>query len=184
MHDYRRQRKVAQITPGTTIDCQVLQEHIWKTNLVEVFFYPQAESEQTLYWHHHILELAHYFTPLNTCNTRLFRHVYTLLTVQEAPQSFWQSGILRLFSLLGHHVPRQALHYIESFEQTCKTYWLQEQKEGKDAVRVACRTQMSTDDRKKIDTWIVSFLKEHPACHIFKTTAFLKTLYPESGATL
>lgn len=162
-----------------------LQEtlHHYSAQQGDIIYTPIIESQEDIYWLHHLMELCYYFLPINDPTPEIFNHIcnyFALLTHRKYLKNYGillqKLSIAHFLSLTGlyensqNNKPHINKHHIDSLFQQVITIlgqketnqdWLTHINENLDSIK--------KQDIAYIESCIQNGLKKHPCHKQFKT---------------
>ena len=150
--------------PGSIIHASLEKKgSSWRVSNIETVHSDHAWDSEMLEWYHHILELYYFYIPQEQPMDELFDQLYMLShSTKELAGNRWRAFVLSFIRYTGEPVPNSVYQAMSS------------------CLHDSC----SSEQKKLIDTWIVSFIKKHPCYSRFNTKNILQTIYSHnvSGA--
>ena len=170
-------------SPGTVIKffAKNRGERVILPSRLEVLAVPLHALADHLYWFHHILEICYYFVPLGARCTELFWLVQCCFELESKSHLFEphfsvvkKACLVKLFLLLG--VCPQTRVEPQEFEALFDRLVLASLDSANVQKVRSLRVLVREKDVKKIDTWLLRCIQEHPHAAHFKTLSFFNKI--------
>jgi len=152
----------------------------WSTKDTTLVSYPPAQCVSDLYWYHHLMELCHYFIPLDMPCGEIVEYLDMLFCLVSACSdrdaahihSLKRLSIVRLLIFFGWYPDKKLYNDVLTFQQMLET-----SVDFPDSQKVILVAQMmsyvSHVQGPDVETWIMQCIQRHPRARAFKTVRFL-----------
>jgi len=170
-------KKFTRFSPGTKVRFFItLSRSAEFANGLEILQIPIVAIKKHLYWIHHILEICYYFAPLGAPCAEIFQMVEYSLHLGRCGDGFEpyfnlvkKICLVKLFVMLGFYSQGIAF-LLDLFDKTLVSL------DSSNLQKVLSLHQLLSNvtkqQEKEIDKWILSCLHEHPHASQFKTLLF------------
>ncbi len=158
--------RLEKICAGAVVNYTIknLNEQYTSVELLELINVPFEFARNRLQFLHHLLELCHYFLPLECRTTKnIYELIFFLYSVTDLSftSHVQKLFLFRFFGLLG--ICPEDKEFRSSLFYSLITCSLEE----------LTKLHIGSDNERLLDVWLINCVRDHPMVSSFKTVSFL-----------